>query len=1141
MLATILLTAVIPLPTGADGVGLSQFDCSDPAPASAEKTLKASEFLHLLTGEKIGDAEARYVDSVLEEALAYTDSIPVSKVTVHYDGETVHVAAESYAYTSAGGISVKWIPDRAKLGEAETEMKLSGESGAYEGEIALSAPTDDDTPVYVNVEYTFELSVSGREADTYRNYAYDRAFAISRETEEYELRLAAYNSYVKYQSDMKQYEVALDAYERYLTDKAAYDAELKRYQAYIAARKAYDEQLAAYNEYVKADAIYKQDLIRYQEYLKAKSEYDESKRAYEAYSAIVEKATAKLAVIENAFIANSKYQVLYNTLWGSTVSEVVSRQDELVNVGKCDPQDILNAGDATERLRVLLKGYKEKTSLADKYTYYVQNYEAIKNDFILLYRSLHQLYENEAVYAGIVMNNRLERYVEFLSHLYVIQSCFDDGYKIDESWSVKREYDEGKLAYNYYGYKDVLEACQIPVDTNNSSPDDLKSFPTEVKAPGEEPTPVAAPKQPEAVKDPGHEPDEVDEPTMPEAVNEPRKPQTVEPAEKPEAVNYTAVENGILAAFRSGELKERSESGSTTVKLSSVCTKLVPIGDRYLVTFYDDDARTVLYQYYAGYREVAEYSGETPIKEGTPKYSYSFNGWKTANGDKAVFGEITEYETVYYASYKRTVNQYKIKWIVDGVVTEETYEYGQTPTYKGSTSKANDERYRYNFIGWSAPRDTVTADAVYEALYEATPRKYEITFIIDGVSRTEQYEYGEMPVCNYSTDKAESSTHIYKFKSWDRELTAVSGNATYTAVYESTVIAADGDGETLDVVTDGDRYSVSTDGSQVRADVLTQLGADKKKTVSVSLMSGELSVIFSTKASESFVSRGGTYVRADKKDGVYTVSLLAADMSPVESEVTFTVLFRGEGIDKNTAVYLKNGDGEIKLASSYADGGVSVKLSESAELILKREYSITLNDFENGAITADASTAKKGDTVSFELMIDDEYELTEIAVIGDKSGTKYTLDSENRLIMPDESVTVSVSVGKKTFTVTFVSDGKVVSVKEYLKGEIIQKPADPTKEGDGEKIYQFLEWDPLFVEGAAATADVTYNAVFKELLVDSQKGFIPKEDNRFIGFVLAVVCCLLVVIVAALVVIILLMKKKKKNKAAKSEIKEKKD
>ena len=63
------------------------------------------------------------------------------------------------------------------------------------------------------------------------------------------------------------------------------------------------------------------------------------------------------------------------------------------------------------------------------------------------------------------------------------------------------------------------------------------------------------------------------------------------------------------------------------------------------------------------------------------------------------------------------VNTYTITWIVDGVSTEEVYDYGATPSFKGNTDKAKDGCTAYTFDGWDKDLATVTGDVTYTAQY----------------------------------------------------------------------------------------------------------------------------------------------------------------------------------------------------------------------------------------------------------------------------------------------------------------------------------------------------------------------------------------------------------------------------------------
>lgn len=64
---------------------------------------------------------------------------------------------------------------------------------------------------------------------------------------------------------------------------------------------------------------------------------------------------------------------------------------------------------------------------------------------------------------------------------------------------------------------------------------------------------------------------------------------------------------------------------------------------------------------------------------------------------------------------------------------------------------------------------------------------YTITWIVDGVTATEDYEHGNTPEFKGSTDKAEDAVYTYVFAGWDKEIVPVTGAATYTATYNSSL------------------------------------------------------------------------------------------------------------------------------------------------------------------------------------------------------------------------------------------------------------------------------------------------------------------------------------------------------------------
>ena len=80
-----------------------------------------------------------------------------------------------------------------------------------------------------------------------------------------------------------------------------------------------------------------------------------------------------------------------------------------------------------------------------------------------------------------------------------------------------------------------------------------------------------------------------------------------------------------------------------------------------------------------------------PDKENTAQYSYTFTGWTDQNGVFVPKGEAFPaalYDTVYTAAYETAVNTYEIiwkNWNGDVLETDPAVAYGETPEFNGST------------------------------------------------------------------------------------------------------------------------------------------------------------------------------------------------------------------------------------------------------------------------------------------------------------------------------------------------------------------------------------------------------------------------------------------------------------------------
>lgn len=105
---------------------------------------------------------------------------------------------------------------------------------------------------------------------------------------------------------------------------------------------------------------------------------------------------------------------------------------------------------------------------------------------------------------------------------------------------------------------------------------------------------------------------------------------------------------------------------------------------------------------------------ETPLKESTAQYDYTYNGWASADGgtaDSSLLKNITEDKTL-YAAYSSAVRYYTVTYYdEDGatILQTKTVAYGDTPTYNTPSKEG------YSFEGWEPDIAPVIGDASYIA------------------------------------------------------------------------------------------------------------------------------------------------------------------------------------------------------------------------------------------------------------------------------------------------------------------------------------------------------------------------------------------------------------------------------------------
>ena len=206
------------------------------------------------------------------------------------------------------------------------------------------------------------------------------------------------------------------------------------------------------------------------------------------------------------------------------------------------------------------------------------------------------------------------------------------------------------------------------------------------------------------------------------------------------------------------------------------------IVNAYLITF--KNGEEVLQSEVLAYGKVPTYDGEKPAKQSNAQYTYSFKGWDAEI--VAVTGEAT-----YSAMFDSIVNTYLVTFKNGESILQSTeVEYGVAPVYTGEMpSRPATAEYTYSFKGWDAEIIAVTGEATYSAMFDSVVNTYLVTFMNGDVTlQSEPVAYGTVPTYDGEKPAKQSNAqYTYSFKGWDAEIVAVTGEATYSAMFDSVV------------------------------------------------------------------------------------------------------------------------------------------------------------------------------------------------------------------------------------------------------------------------------------------------------------------------------------------------------------------
>ena len=483
---------------------------------------------------------------------------------------------------------------------------------------------------------------------------------------------------------------------------------------------------------------------------------------------------------------------------------------------------------------------------------------------------------------------------------------------------------------------------------------------------------------------------------------------------------------------------------------------------RYTVRFVDHDG-TVLQTGSVPHGTVPAYTGETPSREGTAQYSYTFTGWSPAIAAATA-------DATYTAQYSETVNTYTVRFVdYDGTVLQTgSLPYGETPAYTGETpSRAGDAQHSYTFTGWSPAIAAVTADATYTAQYRDSAAEYTIRFVdMDGTPlQTQRLAYGAMPVYTGGTPDIEvTEQYTYTFTGWSPAITAVTGDATYTATYEITLT----------------RYTVrflNYDGTEL-------------ETQSV-----EYGTVPSyTGAAPTKPATAQTRYHFTGWDPALTAVICDAD---------YTAQYSASGLNEYLIRFV-NEDGTLLQSGLFASGATPSYSGATPTKAADAQYSYSFKGWSPSiaGVSADATyTATYNRTLRKYTVKFVNYDNTVLQTgsLSYGSTPSYTgaapsrpADAQYTYAFTGWSPEIGTVTGAATYkaqysgtvrkyTVRFVNfDGTVLQTGTLAYGETpAYTGATPSKVGTAQYGYTFSGWDPAI---GAVTGETTYTAQFTEAL-----------------------------------------------------------
>ncbi len=1145
LLATVMLVSAMPISA------LAAQDDSDAlaygrADSSHVVTVSPSELLSLLLGETLSAAERDYLDRYCDRILEYYDRIPAGGVKQISIDDRLTVTAEVFSYTAENGETVSWIPQEVVYrGRARVAM-TENDDGKYEAEIEdVSVDTDEATGNRIGIVYACALSIPATVVNELASFAYDDAVAARDflTTAEYTAQYAAARrAYEAYLRDMDAYADAYARYEQYLSERGEYLTEKEKYEEYLTKKAAYDQQQVAYDQYTR-------DLAAYEA---AKAEYDrvyrENSAAYEAYVAYLSnlnRIRASTYAMESLFTrpTSNKTGTLYNALQNAElVAMFEQHRDGLVSLG-VSGDTLTHLRTTSDQLNAMLQAYAAAREQSEEaaFLYYKANYHEISRLFNYLYDNMREVvkgsifnYICSAIELQYKDDKEMATYKKWriknvLAHIYLICQTLDD---TDTGDGTFQFYADNGAKQTYY-FSDLLDQNLILTDNNCACPDAISWMPAvepvTLPEPPTKPTPVSRPVPPTAVSEPTA-PEVVEPPTVPPHVEEPREATDEERAQHAFADRAA----DIVSALKAGTLQDRGDTTEPKT-LSRTVTLTCPIsfGNGRIVTFYAANGEILSAEELAeGDRIVVP---KAPATYEDVQYCYTFVDFATdpdADPENlpALPDTMQGEDLAFYAIYRKELRKYKVTFDADNGTTpiEMILAYGTEPTPPQNPEKSATAETVYTFAGWSPTVSAVKGEITYTAQWQESERLYDVTWNTPSGEVVRRERYDETPTAPTVPTVYYEGCVRYDFEGFSPSPQAVTGDVTYTAQYRRTVLA-EGDNEELTLEPSLGEYTLTGTGARAAVGSLFDVAKSEKKRVKLSFPTHFVSL--DADAVKSLERAGVAYTAAlrDTAGGV-GVGFYSADGSPVRvSDGTMHLLLVYEPKAGATLCTLAQDAAGNRFVTPCTQEDDFLAVAATAHRTYRVAYQFPLTvKGSGGTVFANAEQYFEGDKPNLVTYPAPQRVLSEITLTNDLTGEVSTLSSLADFTMPAYPATLTVSFVPRTYCVTFISRGTVVSEAQYELGAEVKIPQIETDFVENGYRYTFIGWSAPI---DTVTADATYTAKFFAVPIEEVPEN-PTGDTWATGTVLWKVGLPAVLIVAVLatgVTFLVIWRRKKKK------------